>query len=335
MISAQLFSDTLRTIHKKHICKYEIEAFNRLFLQSYKPSDTYTAHQFLSRTGGSLFKNASNFRGFPENDWSLQNISDGTTHKLYSTNKFVFKTYTDNARVLSDEDLIKEIIYGGFLTYMEPRLFEGVIKYDFVYQTKIINNGGLVDCFNYYSLGLPMPVRFQLAKNITIGLQRMHQLDFIHNDIKLENILVNRSNYTIKFIDFEKVELINSSVDFNTMSGTYEYCTPLLYLSGDNVMKRSKWTDLYALSSSILILLYDFLPSSSSTEFIGLLNEHERRNKCVRDYKDIHPGLHGYMNDITGLNIKYLERKYRTPENFILEFACALFNLDTIYKYPQ
>ena len=127
---------------------------------------------------------------------------------------------------------------GQFLIEME--YVEGKDLGEFIKELKTIKSPEMI---NYYILAI--------AKDISEGLKYIHSKNIIHNDIKLENIIIDESN-TPRIIDFG----LACTMSFNTLIG--KYCranggTPW-YLSPESVESKIKTpaVDMWALG----MLLY-------------------------------------------------------------------------------
>jgi serine/threonine protein kinase len=80
-----------------------------------------------------------------------------------------------------------------------------------------------------------------------VGLRAFHRLDMVHQDLKPENIIVDR-HHTVKIIDFGStkvagLEEINTPIDHNALVGTLDFIAPEYFL-GERGSNRS---DIYSL----------------------------------------------------------------------------------------
>lgn len=92
----------------------------------------------------------------------------------------------------------------------------------------------------------------QMAKDICRALEEIHKMDFLHKDLKLENIYMDdEGNYYLGEIGIE-----NRISTFQTGSvkrGPYEYLAPEVYLNKE----YSKKADIYSLGVILYILCND------------------------------------------------------------------------------
>tara|TARA_Y100000996_G_scaffold413851_1_gene403084 strand:- start:6819 stop:8003 length:1185 start_codon:yes stop_codon:yes gene_type:complete len=104
---------------------------------------------------------------------------------------------------------------------------------------------------------IPVPVVKHIIKQILIGLNIIHSNNYIHTDIKLENILLDRPITSIKTIDDINVKIadfgtaIKTSDKSNYEIGTLHYCAPELMLG----LSYSTGIDVWAVGCLIFELI--------------------------------------------------------------------------------
>ena len=98
----------------------------------------------------------------------------------------------------------------------------------------------------------------------------MHNEDYIHRDLKLNNILLDRYGY-IKVIDFGIARKLEHDEDAKTHAGTRDYISPEMA----NRSGYDKTTDWW----SVGIILYEML--------IGVNPFNIKNEKCSRRYFEI------------------------------------------------
>jgi hypothetical protein len=125
------------------------------------------------------------------------------------------------------------------------------------------------------------PKEYNLATALTLGIQivhsimLMHSKGFIHNDIKVENILVEsdfvEKHFFAVICDFGCVEVMNSVrvipgfQIMDTNSGTIQYCAPEVLIGFKNKIRiSSKKTDVYSIG---LVLFHLFTKKQPWTHF--------------------------------------------------------------------
>jgi serine/threonine protein kinase len=309
------FMDSVTLLHGNMLDPTDFNALSNTFMQKHNESDIKSVQSFLKKVKGHLF--------YPDNDQNYEPI--GCVKTLTGSSQT--RTITDGDYVFKYRDLdlnglVNEIIYGGYLTYLKPELFCGVIQFNFDLNCKVIPNDGYVDAFEVYQLQLGVCSTLHICKNIVNILREMHNLGFLHNDIKLENILVDiNGSYRVKFIDFESVSLVKPFVLNKQFCGTFVYCCPLLFLQDEFLrIEKTIWTDLYALCHAILILMYNVCVGSLDynekfNDFV-IMNEHRQRVNYVRSLRHLGSVKQMFI-DIFEMDLQKLKFKYGNSEFFL------------------
>jgi serine/threonine/tyrosine protein kinase RAD53 len=119
----------------------------------------------------------------------------------------------------------------------------------------------------------------RLIKEITEGLKFIHSKGIIHNDIKVENIIVTKDGH-VKIVDFglgcksTKQEGDRPSCD--TTSGTYQYAAPeFISTYNTNINLKDTASDMWAFGITLYKALTGHFPFSGTTReeiFKGVLN---------------------------------------------------------------
>ena len=91
------------------------------------------------------------------------------------------------------------------------------------------------------------------SKQIIKGLETLDRNDFVHFDIKPENILISL-NLIIKLSDFSSLSKIDSSMKLP--KGTQGYMSPEYYIKKDVSADEAKKQDYFALGSTLFELKY-------------------------------------------------------------------------------
>lgn len=109
-----------------------------------------------------------------------------------------------------------------------------------------------------------LKIAFDLGKRICLALDLMHSKGYIHNDIKLGNILLDGDDEELLFpviCDFGLILVLNSASvikGFNVkqlMAGTFEYCAPEVLKAMDKDIRVSNCkTDVYSLGIVLIEL---------------------------------------------------------------------------------
>lgn len=91
---------------------------------------------------------------------------------------------------------------------------------------------------------LTLENKFSIVKNIIKGIEELHRLGIIHNDLKLDNILYDPVTLSVKLIDFS--------------SSFFSHCTPInnattpIYNSPDQI--KNQQSDIWSVGILILKL---------------------------------------------------------------------------------
>ena len=84
-------------------------------------------------------------------------------------------------------------------------------------------------------------IKNKIFYNITIGINKIHQRNLIHGDIKIENVMVQKDT-SVKIIDFEFSQLLSND-NIPNKFGSRSYLSPEK-MDGNIISKKS---DIWAL----------------------------------------------------------------------------------------
>lgn len=288
--------------------------------------------------------------------WEYNAIKDAksTKRKIYRwprlpvDKRYIIKAYQDPqvAAMNMHEDFKREVLYGGFLTALRPDLFAGMQRYNPLTELIIIPEVKGLDGFYYIAKNPSLNDRRLVALGLITACRHLHKLGFIHSDIKLENMMVDPDTLAVKLIDFEHVSLVDTQHPVRRFFGTYGYCLPLMYATSSAVrIAPSKWTDIYATTTAILIILFELGLTNTDLNDHQLIDYH-RQAKSGRGtmHPDVHhikehqkrqenlradlielttPAEEAYISnefatlltDIIAFDNTVLHNRYKTPEN--------------------
>ncbi|CAD8171338.1 unnamed protein product [Paramecium pentaurelia] len=100
----------------------------------------------------------------------------------------------------------------------------------------------------------------QILLQLSNALLYMHSIDYVHRDIKLENIMLN-SEAKLFIIDFGLSVCLHTSKQYPRHCGTSTYMAPELNQDEKIINSNSlKKTDVFALGVVIFILAYGYPP---------------------------------------------------------------------------
>ncbi|MBQ2152767.1 MAG: protein kinase [Clostridia bacterium] len=160
----------------------------------------------------------------------------------------------------------------------------------------------------------------KFAEEVAQGIKAIHDLGYIHRDIKLENIFVSPKTGIYKLGDFN---VSKQSDTARTVAGTYEYIAPEIFNSPFNRNSYSRQVDIYSFGLCLYVLANNMqipflsdginketalqkrlsgeeLPSPENCSQ-GLFNI--IRKACAYDPKDRYNSINDMLSDIRLLNM--------------------------------
>ncbi|MEO8529804.1 MAG: bifunctional protein-serine/threonine kinase/phosphatase [Deltaproteobacteria bacterium] len=157
----------------------------------------------------------------------------------------------------------------------------------------------------------------RIISQIVAGLRAFHRREMLHQDLRPENILIDREG-TVKIIDFGSVRvagLEEAGPDEDEILGTYQYTAPE-YLSGDAISWRS---DLFALGVIAYEMLTGRLPYGTAVAKVR--NRTDQRRLIYRTARDEKNGVPDWIDDALrrAVHPDPLRR-----QNALSEFAASL-----------
>jgi serine/threonine protein kinase len=165
------------------------------------------------------------------------------------------------------------------------------------------NQGNLLNYLNNYP-NLDLPVKIEIARDLIQDLKEIHDRGIVHNDIKLENVLLRIQGQLIEpgICDFD---LAWDKTNVNEeIAGTAKYCSPeKIYMACHPEVTRSfeefKRADVWSLGLVLSLLLLDFGPDwlyKEDHENLAILNRLNRAHGSLGSFfeepKDLHSVEH-------------------------------------------
>lgn len=142
---------------------------------------------------------------------------------------------------------------------------------------------------------LPLQDRIRYGRQIGSGLSQMHRKGYRHNDLKLDNVLVDLRTRTAKLCDMEHSSLLKEG----RRSGSLSYMAPELFLG-----RSGETSDSWSLGVCLFSLLHIHLPF-----------EKAKRGDDAFDHVYSFPGENGWYEKILSF---YSERETE-PTNEVRE----------------
>jgi len=194
-----------------------------------------------------------------------------------------------------------------------------------------------------------------IAEQITRGLRAFHRLEMIHQDLKPENIIMDR-NGTVKIIDFGStkiagIEEITTPFDSDNILGTINYTAPEYHL-GEQITNRA---DIFSLAVIVYEMLTGASPFSKELTARNLrkvayisTKEHTPEvpgwmDKALEKALSINPRfryehLSEFMHDLSYPNMALMEEKYvplleKSPVSFWRGLAILLLIINILLLY--
>lgn len=211
-------------------------------------------------------------------------------HTEFYDEKEVIHDLTKEAKLLMD-------IHAENIVRLWDVHLQGEIKY---IDMEYIDDGDLVDLkLKYSDKRVPEKVVLDLAKQIAIGMSKIHECNILHKDLKPQNIMLTKKGI-VKIMDFGISETFSSSVSrlqSTSRSGTPRYMAPEQILGVDVGKEADIW--------SYGIIIYELL--NGKQPFVA-----ESRNDVLlqienREFK----ALDAVSNKVNGLLYKCLQKEYK------------------------
>jgi tetratricopeptide (TPR) repeat protein len=191
--------------------------------------------------------------------WQARRLRDGATVAIK-----IPKDQEKGEEVLRKEsDIIKEIHHPNIVRVHD---FHNISEL-FVIEMEFVDGYDLAKLLDNVSTRAPLTFEQMLAWSLQIldGLAAVHAANISHNDIKPQNILVDRASGTAKITDFGSSRRLEDVWVWTTRHGTEAYMAPEVALEGKRARDVS---DIY----SVGVLLYEMatgrLPYSSPHQLL-------------------------------------------------------------------
>ncbi|CAG8769438.1 8591_t:CDS:2 [Cetraspora pellucida] len=130
---------------------------------------------------------------------------------------------------------------------------------------------------------IPWTEIVQIAKDITLGLQHLHNNKIIHRDLHSKNVLINDGSALISDFGISK-QLNSTTVSSSNSGGMPAYTEPLYYIHGSNAVRDQK-SDIYSLGVLFWELTSGVPPFNGSSDWAIIINNilHNKREKTIEN----------------------------------------------------
>lgn len=197
-------------------------------------------------------------------------IQDNNTLKHYTIKRIIINNSKIQELYINNEiDILKKLKKLGCkytICYVKHIYHKDSV---YIIQTNKYDN----NLINTYKTIDNKLLKYKIISNMIIGLKHIHSYDITHNDIKLENILVNKRG-DVKYIEFGIGCYKTCNIPFG---GTKIYNAPEMLskvLSNNTVplsVESSKKSDIWSLGVVIYELLYNKHPYINENS-VGIIN---------------------------------------------------------------
>jgi len=124
-----------------------------------------------------------------------------------------------------------------------------------------------------------------IVEQLCTGLRAFHRLEMLHQDLKPENIMIDKYG-VVKLIDFGSVKIaglseVHSAIERHHLMGTLDYCAPEYFKDRPG----STRSDLY----SVAIVVYEMLTGKLPYVKSGLSRRVNRDYVSIREHNDTIP----------------------------------------------
>ena len=211
------------------------------------------------------------------------NVLTGRVVAIKSFNKTIKTKYGDNLnmdKILHEINLMRKLNHPNITKILET--FEDE-KFYFIIMEYI--NGGNLFSYVKKRRKLSEKVAKFLFKQIILAIKYIHSQLIVHNDIKLENILIDMNN-NVKICDFG-IGLILSSEnqDLHRHCGTPLYIAPEIILSNKKEGYKGFPVDIWSAGIALYIMLSGKLPFNLDEEqddIVGYNNNLKEKNAKLK-----------------------------------------------------
>ena len=172
----------------------------------------------------------------------------------------------------------------------------------------------------------------KLFMRIVKALEEIHKSQIIHNDIKIDNIIINETTKKIKIIDFGISDCLTKGIrntsDSNVILGTPAYISPERTGRMNRVIDYR--TDYYSLGVTFYAILTGKLPFDTKDP-IELIHSHIARQPASP--QQIVAEIPSMVSDIVmKLMSKNPEDRYQSTFGIMADFKICLVQLETFNK---
>lgn len=145
----------------------------------------------------------------------------------------------------------------GFTHIVTPYMENGDL-FDYIFEKK---NGGDIHT-DGTSFFLSVNSALQYLAQLILAVDELHSLGYIHGDIKLENVLVDKKK-RLKLADYGRCKTFKTDVKREFDAGTLMYCAPETL---DSIPVNGPEIDVWSLGVCLYVMLSAHFPFSGKNE---------------------------------------------------------------------
>jgi serine/threonine protein kinase len=174
-----------------------------------------------------------------------------------------------------------------------------------------------------------------MAKELLLGLNVLHQNNFLHGDLKLANIMYNNTDLNVVLIDFGGIKTIDSIFYNKTCTLTYRCPEELNYEVNikDKFYKPSFQNDIWSLGIIFSEILFSksFIQNLYNTMINTIKFDKDIDNDAIIEEKF----LNWFINKKKVFNIGQYAEEYKIidVDNKIINIINKMLSIDNINRY--
>ena len=180
--------------------------------------------------------------------------------------RVALKFYYYNSDISSHQEplLLKEIENDNILKIYDAKILDNQYAY---FLTPEISGGDLQKYIDTNIISTKQALH--ITQGILKGLSELHKNDFVHRDLKPNNVLIDNSNLNVYIADFGSIKKITSNLSVVASKNTFIYKPYEAIIDG----KYYKQSDIYQVGIILFQLLNGFFPLAAAE----WLNERQRK----------------------------------------------------------
>lgn len=317
-----------------------LESLHRMISGTGKYKDRNTILRVIFKNNGNVYVK----QPYPIAEETFnKKLFKGVMSNIYISDKIPNLALKKKKNVIDEDTFIGEVVVGQYLNFYTPEYVNACIQF-LGTNTYVIRYSNSIDLIEYCNANFSVTKKtVKIIQNVIKAVSEVHKAGVVHNDIKLENLIVNQSTLNVKLIDFENSFFCEYPQ--NRQVGTLIYMCPLLACDRILKIKRSKYTDIYSLVISIFYILeqtgsqFKIYPITRLQKMSDrmIYKLHLKRISTVRkNLKDVvSEQLLNLMIELLRTDTLVIKDPLMDKTNEYLEKLSSLINKEHIYIYKS